>query len=142
MCQRSHTSEFSPSPGRIRIWSALRSSKTSCAGNARPLTSRAWTAACWLRKNARRSTRTTPGRTPSRETSPWVWASNIPSNRRAVLPIAVAELLLEVTLLALDDAAVHDDQDGDQRGRVEHGGANNDARIVRLAHAILPANRH
>src|SRR6058998_2990939 len=55
MCQRSHTSELSPCPGRTRIWSSS-SANTRSTSDGRPPTSRACTAACCVRKKATRST--------------------------------------------------------------------------------------
>src|SRR5262245_55301446 len=55
MCQRSHTREFNPFPGRRRHCPSLRLLHTRWAGNARPLTSTACTEACWSKKNVTRS---------------------------------------------------------------------------------------
>src|SRR4030095_16901672 len=50
----------------------------------------------------------------SAETEPVMNASQIPANRQTILTETVAQLMLEVALLALDETPVHDDQDEHQ----------------------------
>src|SRR5437879_1448029 len=42
-------------------------------------------------------------------------SSKVPSDPRAILPIGVAELPLQVALFAQDDSAMHDDENRDQQ---------------------------